>query len=162
MHDVIGLVALLIVVALCVAIIIRLQLLDTRLDPLRKEISGQEILFQVPVWTKATQPWRFNFAPLKGMRRVELTLRADSIQLAYPSPRYGKLLATECILPIAGTRMSFGRARFSPFRTQRCIIIVGDQLGRTIEQAVFSKDHMQDVWDALVRVGVQAMSDSSS
>jgi hypothetical protein len=155
MHDLTGLLLLLVFAALCIVLVVRTQIQENKLDSSRAELKKQEVLFQSTVTTKAMESqWNVNWRPLQGVRRVELTLRQSSVQLALPPPLYGRILGGECILPTEGMSIRFSRERFL-FMKHECIIIKGEQLGISVERAVYSKHRMQDIWNALAAVGIR-------
>jgi hypothetical protein len=120
---------------------------------IERNFVDQEILIQIPVMTRAVNLWAFNALPLKGVIRVEMTLRSESLQLSRPKPLRQAMLYQEFVFSIATSRFAMGQIRF-PFKKRNCIIVSGDEFGTTVKQAIYSKSHMHQILEAFQRAGV--------
>lgn len=150
-----GLSSLLFVLALAfvIASVVRIRVRNRKNASIRQTFVDQEVLLELPVLTRAVHLWKFNALTLKGVIRVEMTLRSNSLQLVRPKPMGKAMLYKELIFSIATSEFAMGRLRF-PFKKRDCIIVSGDEFGTAMKQAVYSKDHMSEILDALQRAGV--------
>ena len=142
-----------VVLVAVIASFLRVRARNSENSPFREALNDQGILLQLPVMTRAVHLWKFNSLPLKGVIRVEMTLSSGFLQLAYPKSARQAILYKELIFTVSTSRFSMGRLRF-PFKRRVCIIVRGEEFGITMEQAVYSRDRMAEILDALQRVGV--------
>jgi hypothetical protein len=87
---------------------------------IRQTFVDQEVLIQLPVTTRAVNLWKFNALPLKGVIRVEMTLRSNSLQLARPKPVSQAMLYKELIFSVPNSEFAMGRLLVQETRMHHC------------------------------------------
>jgi hypothetical protein len=131
---------------------------DRKLEPMRHQLDMQEYVSKFDVLTRSTRPWGFSYSPLRGITRVELTLYGEYVRLRLPSTVRRFSWGRECIFLVASTRMRMSTLRFTPFKRRRCIIITGQQMGREIEQIIYSKEQVELIWHSFLQLGIVAVT----
>jgi len=157
MFRVVGLVALVVFAVFCAGTFISMQRRDSRLDVARNEVDEQRILFESPVQAKVKVGNGVIFKPIRA--RTRLLIRESSLQIVPDDRRRNKLLGSEVIIQIDGSKMSIQRVAF-PIVKRTGIVISGLQLDEPIGLALYSKNGIDRVWSALEKAGVSAVRKS--
>jgi hypothetical protein len=137
--------------------IIQIRFTNQKLKPLREQLDRRELLFTFMALTRSTRPLGFRYSPLRGITRVELTLYEGYVRLRLPAPFRRMSSGRECIFTVSSARMRMLTVRFTPLKKRKCIIIYGKQIGHTLEQVIYSKNEVEEIWDHLLSIGVLAL-----
>jgi hypothetical protein len=119
--------------------------------PLRAFADNQPLLYRLAVEVKSKLWMGWSTKTLAGM---EIVVRSGAIGVSMTAKRLGETLGSDWLMLAAETTIEVSRQPSHRIRDRQWIILTSQELGKPVSLAVSAKDHLADIWRALLEAGV--------